>query len=134
MTKRRAAVNLAACALTALAVEVYFFLPSGSSVNSRVTAAAFQQIQQGMRRQLVEEILDGPPDREGHFDFCFHRKYAGRNVESAEEPKPNMGYWYGPDVQVWVLFDKDGNVCIKSLSPNPSRQPSLWERVLAWFP
>jgi hypothetical protein len=87
---------------------------------SRINAEAYEQIQVGMTRQHVEDVLGGPPRSEVGW-----LKAYGMN--------PSGGIWEGQDVVIYVWYDTKMNVSAKRFSP-AQRRPSWWDRVRSWLP
>src|SRR5262245_1371185 len=92
-------------ALVALLVPV-FQRPPSAGIRAR-----FDQIQNGMTEDQVDELLGGP---RGVYDMT--RRYTTMTTASGSGPgRSHLSWWYFPDCDIEVGFDEDGRVSGKSI-------------------
>jgi hypothetical protein len=117
------AVGVLAISVCILAVWINLSKPGG------ITLDSYDQIQVGMTRQQVEEILGGPPRNESaliellHFDNWF---------ESPVWPEE----WLGSEIAIYVKFDAQERVCDKRMETHefgPAPSP-IWDKARSWLP
>jgi hypothetical protein len=113
-----------ACAV--LLALVALLLPVFQGTPSPGIRAGFDQIQNGLTEQQVEELLGGP---RGVHDKT--RRYS--NVTSAVgtgSGGSHLSWWYFPDCTIEVDFDDDHRVNGKRIELPPPQ--SLFERAVRW--
>jgi hypothetical protein len=99
-----------------------------SRPRSSITHEAYQQIEIGMSRQQVYELLGGPPRSETERRMSF----AG-GLGSLVRPAD----WWGPTIHIRVIFDEQEMVSGKWVENHnyaPVKKPSLWEEACSWLP
>jgi len=107
-------------ALVALLIPVFQRPPSAS------LRARFDQIQNGMTEQQVEELLGGP---RGVYDKT--RRYSTMTTAvGTGSGGSHLSWWYFPDCTIEVGFDEDVRVDGKRIELPPPQ--SLFERAVRW--
>jgi hypothetical protein len=104
-------------ALVSLLVPVF---PTATHVRAR-----FDQIQNGMTEQRVEEVL-GVPRRV----YDTARSYSTMTAVGTGSGRSHLSWWYFPDCAIEVGFDEDGRVSGKRIEPPPTE--SLLEKAVRW--
>jgi hypothetical protein len=104
---------------------VALLLPVFQRPPSKGIRACFDQIQNGMTEEQVEELLGGP---RGIYDKT--RWYSNMTAIGAGSGRSHLSWWYFPDCAIEVGFDEDGRVNGKRIEP--STPQSLFERVVRW--
>ena len=105
--------------LIALLIPV-FQRPPSTGIRAR-----FDQIQNGMTEQQVEELLGGP---RGIYDKT--RQYTTTTAVGMGSGRSHLSWWYFPDCTIEVDFDEDGWVNGKRIELPPPQ--SLFESAVRW--
>ena len=114
----RAIVSFAVLlALVTLLLPVF---PPATDVRAR-----FDQIQNSMSEQQVEEVLGGP---RGVYDKT--RSDSTTTAVGTGAGRSHLSWWYFPDCTIEVAFDEDGRVSEKRIESPPSE--SLFEMAVRW--
>jgi hypothetical protein len=99
-----------------------------SRTGNTITYEAYQQIQVGMSRQQVEEILGGPARNESGVRIIFIGEATSMSTCSPEE-------WCGPSIRIHVTFDAQGRACEKGFCMvRYEGEPSFLDRLRSWLP
>ena len=107
-------------ALVSLLAPVF---PRPPSIGIR---ARFDQIQNGMTEDQVEDLLGGP---RGVHDKTMSYSTITTAVGTGSG-RSHLSWWYFPDCTIEVDFDEDGQVSGKRIEPRPPQ--SLFERAVRW--
>jgi SmpA / OmlA family len=98
-----------------------------------ITFDSYQQIQVGMTRQQVEEILGGPARNESANPFESLHFMNFSTIPNKTWPEE----WWVPHAAISIWFDLQGKVYRKNFDWHdygPVKKPSFWDSIRSWLP